>query len=137
MMNTFKATISSIESSNGAMLVGMQCVFGTLYSLIIEPCEFELGDEILAIFKDNEVLVAQDLPESMLNVFNGKVISNDSKGFLSALAVESSPDSKHIDATANVIYALLAKTSKDLKPNAPCKWHIPCHHILLEKSIRA
>ena len=151
-MNKIPAHITDILKYNGCVLLEMQCSFGTLHSLVLEPCEFSSNDKVIATFKENEIIPFYSTPHtqhallSRLNIFEAQIIDIQTSGFFMRLSLmpiaQNTPDSTRsqdlIDNTEShnitPIYALFPSlTPIEISHNQPCKWHIPSSHILLEK----
>lgn len=137
-MNKISAHITDIFKHNGCVLLQMQCAFGTLHSLVLEPCEFEMSDKVIVSFKENEIIPLYATPHtqhtlSMLNTFEAKVTAIQTSGFFTRLSListtQNTPDS-------TLIYALFPSLAPiELTQNQTCKWHIPSSHILLERQV--
>lgn len=151
-MNKIPAYVTQIFKQNGCVLLELQCSFGTLHSLILEPCEFVSNDKVIATFKENEIIPFYSTPHtqhalfSRLNIFEAQIIDIQTSGFFTRLKLmpttQNTLDSTHsqdfIDNTESQnitpIYALFPSlTPIKISQNQPCKWHIPSSHILLEK----
>ena len=151
-MNKIPACVTQIFKQNGCVLLELQCSFGTLHSLILEPCEFVSNDKVIATFKENEIIPFYSTPHtqhalfSRLNIFEAQIIDIQTSGFFTRLKLmpttQNTLDSTHsqdfIDNTESQnitpIYALFPSlTPIKISQNQPCKWHIPSSHILLEK----
>lgn len=151
-MNKIPACVTQIFKQNGCVLLEMQCSFGTLHSLVLEPCEFSSNDKVIATFKENEIIPFYSTPHtqhallSRLNIFEAQIIDIQTSGFFMRLSLmpiaQNTPDSTRsqdlIDNTEShnitPIYALFPSlTPIEISHNQPCKWHIPSSHILLEK----
>lgn len=151
-MNKIPACVTQIFKQNGCVLLELQCSFGTLHSLVLEPCEFESNDKVIATFKENEIIPLCSTPHtqhalfSRLNIFEAQIIDIQTSGFFTRLKLmpttQNTLDSTHsqdfIDNTESQnitpIYALFPSlTPIKISQNQPCKWHIPSSHILLEK----
>ena len=151
-MNKIPAHITDILKYNGCVLLELQCSFGTLHSLVLEPCEFSSNDKVIATFKENEIIPFYSTPHtqhtllSHLNTFEATIIDTQTSGFFMRLSLmpiaQNTPDSTRsqdlIDNTEShniaPIYALFPSLAPiEISHNQPCKWHIPSSHILLEK----
>ncbi len=151
-MNKIPACVTQIFKQNGCVLLELQCSFGTLHSLVLEPCEFESNDKVIATFKENEIIPLCSTPHtqhalfSRLNIFEAQITDIQTSGFFTRLKLmpttQNTLDSTHsqdfIDNTESQnitpIYALFPSlTPIKISQNQPCKWHIPSSHILLEK----
>lgn len=151
-MNKIPACVTQIFKQNGCVLLELQCSFGTLHSLILEPCEFSSNDKVIATFKENEIIPFYSTPHtqhallSRLNTFEATITDIQTSGFFMRLSLmpiaQNTPDSTRsqdlIDNTEShnitPIYALFPSlTPIEISHNQPCKWHIPSSHILLEK----
>ncbi len=151
-MNKIPACVTQIFKQNGCVLLELQCSFGTLHSLILEPCEFSSNDKVIATFKENEIIPFYSTPHtqyallSRLNIFEAQITDIQTSGFFTRLKLilttQNTLDSTHsqdfIDNTKSQnitpIYALFPSlTPIEISQNQPCKWHIPSSHILLEK----
>ena len=151
-MNKIPACVTQIFKQNGCVLLELQCSFGTLHSLILEPCEFVSNDKVIATFKENEIIPLCSTPHtqhalfSRLNIFEAQITDIQTSGFFTRLKLmpttQNTLDSTHsqdfIDNTESQnitpIYALFPSlTPIKISQNQPCKWHIPSSHILLEK----
>lgn len=151
-MNKIPACVTQIFKQNGCVLLELQCSFGTLHSLVLEPCEFVSNDKVIATFKENEIIPFYSTPHtqhtllSHLNTFEATIIDTQTSGFFMRLSLmpiaQNTPDSTRsqdlIDNTEShniaPIYALFPSlTPIEISHNQPCKWHIPSSHILLEK----
>ena len=151
-MNKIPACVTQIFKQNGCVLLELQCSFGTLHSLVLEPCEFVSNDKVIATFKENEIIPFYSTPHtqhallSRLNTFEATITDIQTSGFFMRLSLmpiaQNTPDSTRsqdlIDNTEShnitPIYALFPSlTPIEISHNQPCKWHIPSSHILLEK----
>ena len=151
-MNKIPACVTQIFKQNGCVLLELQCSFGTLHSLILEPCEFNSNDKVIATFKENEIIPFYSTPHtqhallSRLNTFEAQITDIQTSGFFMRLSLmpiaQNTLDSTHsqdfIDNTESQnitpIYALFPSLAPiEISHNQPCKWHIPSSHILLEK----
>ena len=151
-MNKIPAHITDILKYNGCVLLELQCSFGTLHSLILEPCEFVSNDKVIATFKENEIIPFYSTPHtqhallSRLNIFEAQITDIQTSGFFTRLklmpiaqnTLDSTRSQDFIDNTESQnitpIYALFPSLAPiEISHNQPCKWHIPSSHILLEK----
>lgn len=154
-MNKIPAHITDILKYNGCVLLEMQCSFGTLHSLVLEPCEFSSNDKVIATFKENEIIPFYSTPHtqhallSHLNTFEATIIDTQTSGFFMRLSLMpiaqntlDSTRSQDFTLTApciesqNIapIYALFPSLAPiEISHNQTCLWHIPSSHILLEK----
>lgn len=154
-MNKIPACVTQIFKQNGCVLLEMQCSFGTLHSLILEPCEFVSNDKVIATFKENEIIPFYSTPHtqhallSRLNTFEAQITDIQTSGFFMRLSLMpiaqntlDSTRSQDFTLTApciesqNItpIYALFPSLAPiEISHNQPCLWHIPSSHILLEK----
>lgn len=151
-MNKIPAHITDILKYNGCVLLEMQCSFGTLHSLVLEPCEFSSNDKVIATFKENEIIPFYSTPHtqhallSHLNTFEATITDIQTSGFFMRLSLmpiaQNTPDSTRsqdlIDNTEShniaPIYALFPSLAPiEISHNQTCLWHIPSSHILLEK----
>lgn len=130
-MNKIPALITQIFKHNGCILLQMQCSFGILHSLVLEPCEFKSNDNVIATFKENEIILSQHAFLLHLNTFEAEVIDIQTSGFFTRLrlmpTIQNTPDSTSIYA----LFPSLVPT--EISQNQIYKWHIPSSHILLEK----
>lgn len=151
-MNKIPACVTQIFKQNGCVLLELQCSFGTLHSLILEPCEFSSNDKVIATFKENEIIPFYSTPHtqhallSRLNTFEAQITDIQTSGFFMRLSLmpiaqntlDSTRSQDLIDNTEShnitPIYALFPSLAPiEISHNQPCKWHIPSSHILLEK----
>lgn len=151
-MNKIPACVTQIFKQNGCVLLELQCSFGTLHSLILEPCEFSSNDKVIATFKENEIIPFYSTPHtqhallSRLNTFEAQITDIQTSGFFMRLSLmpiaqntlDSTRSQDFIDNTESQnitpIYALFPSFAPiDISHNQTCLWHIPSSHILLEK----
>lgn len=132
-MNKIPAHITDILKYNGCVLLELQCSFGTLHSLVLEPCEFSSNDKVIATFKENEIILSQHNLISSLNTFEAKVAKIQTSGFFTRLKLMPTIQNTQ-DSTP--IYALFPSLLPiGLSQNQTCLWHIPSSHILLERQM--
>lgn len=132
-MNKIPACVTEILRHNGCVLLQMQCSFGVLHSLVLEPCEFESADKVVATFKENEIILSQHNLISSLNTFEAKVAKIQKSGFFTRLKLMPTIQNTQ-DSTP--IYALFPSLLPiGLSQNQTCLWHIPSSHILLERQM--
>lgn len=151
-MNKIPACVTQIFKQNGCVLLEMQCSFGTLHSLVLEPCEFSSNDKVIATFKENEIIPFYSTPHtqhallSHLNTFEAQITDIQTRGFFMRLSLmpiaqntlDSTRSQDLIDNTEShniaPIYALFPSLAPiEISHNQTCLWHIPSSHILLEK----
>lgn len=148
-MNKIPARITKIIAHNACAMIQMECELGLLCSVVINEGEFSIHDNVLATFKENEVLILNahsPFPFGEINTFRAALHSQTCDSIFTRLKLEPhiieskiqnitshNPKSQNIESSARHlnIYALVP-SSKPLV-DSQCLWHIPPVHIVLER----
>ncbi|WP_300450858.1 hypothetical protein [uncultured Helicobacter sp.] len=137
-MNKIPSRITHISAHSGCELIQMQCAFGTLYGLVIESNEFTLESEVMATFKENEVIILQgqdNMPLGIPNAFKGKIQPLGQDCMFARVAITPITHTESTLSQALSINALIPSLLPLSFSQETYTWYVSPAHIVLERTL--